>query len=240
MVTIDRPPVNALGPDDWEALGRAVADIDGDARVRVAVLAGTARAFCAGADIGMLAERPAAVDDASMLATVGSVCAAVRRLRVPVLAAIEGPAHGGGLELALACDIRLASRNATLAASSVNMGLIASVRSLVDTVGTARAARLLLTGQRIPASTADVWGLVTDLVDGDVVDAAVRLAEHMSSRPPLAVEAIKRATSAARTLAPPELDQLVSELFDELAETADHREALESFLEKRPGSYGRR
>lgn len=240
VVRIDRPPVNALPPSDWQALGAAVTEVSADPEIRAVVIAGTSRAFCAGADIRTLTPPDDDDSGATMLETVAATCAAVEHLRVPVVAAIDGPAHGGGLELALSCDIRVAGTDATFAASSVNMGLIASVATLVQTIGAARAKRMLLSGQRISAETAHEWGLITDLVDGDALRPAVELAEHLAGKPPLAVESIKRAVNAAPRTTAAELDRLVTELFAILVRTADHREALDSFLEKRPGRYARR
>jgi len=240
VVRIDRPPVNALPPADWRALGAALADLAADGEIRAVVISGTTRAFCAGADVRVLTQPDESEAGATMLETVAEACAAVERVRVPVLAAIEGPAHGGGLELALSCDIRIASTDATFAASSVNMGLIASVATLVQTVGAPRARRMLLSGQRIGAETAHEWGLITDLVDGDAMRTAIELAEHIAAKPPLAVEAIKRAVNAAPRATAAELDQLVTELFAVLARTADNREALDALLEKRAGSDERR
>lgn len=240
VLRIDRPPVNALAPAEWHALGGALGETSGDPDLRAVVVTGTPRAFCAGADIRSLTGAEHPEHESTMLETVAAACSAMERIRVPVLAAIDGPAHGGGLELALACDIRVAGVGATFAASSVNMGLIASVSSLVRTVGHARATRMLISGQRIAAQTALDWGIVTDLVDGDVLEAALDLAEHIAGKPPLAVEAIKRALRTATVASPAELDRTVAELFGVLARTDDHGEALASFLEKRPGRYDRR
>lgn len=248
VLRIDRPPVNALAPAEWQALGGALGEISTDPDIRAVVVSGTPRAFCAGADIRSLIRtgQPEPPEhESTMLETVAAACSAMERIRVPVLAAIDGPAHGGGLELALSCDIRMAGVGATFAASSVNMGLIASVSSLVRTVGHARATRMLVSGQRIAAQTALDWGIVTDLVDGsvdggDVLEAALELAEHIAGKPPLAVEAIKRALRTATVATPAELDRTVTELFGVLVRTSDHLEALASFLEKRPGRYERR
>ena len=244
MLRIDRPPVNALAPAEWHALAEALTDIASDAELRAVVVTGSGRAFCAGADIGSLASAEEDDPGSTMLETVATACSALDRVRVPVIAAIDGPAHGGGLELALTCDIRVAGIGATFAASGVNMGLIAGVSSLVRVAGRARAARMLLSGQRITAPTALDWGIVTDLADGTsdevALDVATSLAEEIAAKPPLAVEAIKRALRTADSVPPAELDRTVAELFAVLARTADHREAREAFLDKRQGRYERR
>ena len=159
IVHLDRPPVNALTYRAWQQLVARLVDLSQDVDVRVVIIHGGEGQFCAGADIAELAQPDPEADDAAMLTVVADTARAVRACRAPVIAAIDGPAHGGGLELALACDIRLASGNATFAASGINMGLIASVSSLVTTAGDTAARRMLLTGERIDAATALSWGL---------------------------------------------------------------------------------
>lgn len=230
-IQIDRPPVNALGPNDWVALREAIDSANTDEDVRAVVIEGGAGRFCAGADIRTLIEP--SDEPAMMLRLVGETCEAIRSSPVPYVATIEGAAHGGGLELALACDLRIASPNATFAASGVNMGLVASVRSLVQVAGDARARSMLLTGRRIDATTAEAWGLVTEVGD-DARDIAHALAASIATKAPRAVQATKQALQAVSELGADEHAALVTSLFSALAETNDHREAINSFLEKRP------
>lgn len=239
VVTIDRPPVNALTPSDWHELREHFVESAENIDVRVIVLAGTQSTFCAGADIRALTDNVVATGGTTALRVVGETADTIRLLRVPVVAAISGPAHGGGLELALACDVRLADRSASFAAAGVNMGLIASVGSLIRAIGDARARAMLLTGRRIDAETALQWGLVTELTTGDLMTAALSMARDIAQKSPLAVEATKRAADEFHKRAHDDHENLLDEIFSELAATADHREALASFLEKRPGHYER-
>lgn len=240
VVTIDRPPVNALTPADWHALREHLVESADDTDVRVIVLAGAQSSFCAGADIRALTDNTMATDGTTALRVVGQTADTIRSLRVPVVAAICGPAHGGGLELALACDVRLADHGASFAAAGVNMGLIASVGSLIRAIGDARARAMLLTGRRIDAETALEWGLVTELPTGELMAAALSMAQDIARKSPLAVEATKRAAAEFHRRGHDDHEHLLDELFTELAATSDHREALASFLEKRPGHFERR
>ncbi len=235
-VAIDRAPVNALPPDAWHELASSFAKLSEDTNIRAAVLTGGDGRFCAGADIAVLAEP--SEPDAYMLRIVGDAAAAIRSCRVPVIGAIDGPAHGGGLELALACDIRLGSPAATFSASGVNMGLIASVPTLTAAVGPNRSAHMLLTGERIDSQTALNWGLLTSLVDGPAI-AADELAATIAAKPPLAVEANKVALQHAGSTRPSDHGELVKMLYKRLEATADHAEAVAAFLEKRSPTFTR-
>ncbi len=237
-IGLDRPPANALPSHMWTAITGALDEVNSAVDVRAVVLHGAEGRFCAGADISELANPDPAADDAAMLTVVSQAASAVRACRVPVIAAIDGPAHGGGLELALACDIRVASSQATFAASGVNVGLIASVGSLVDAVGDTIARRMLLTGEQIDAVSAQRWGLITEIVDAPN-DAALALASSIASKAPLAIEATKAALNDLPAQSPEERRAALSDTFRRLIGTADHREAIAAFLEKRTPNFGR-
>jgi len=235
-IGIDRAPVNALPPDDWADLRSAVLAASADTDVRVIVLDGGVGTFCAGADIRVLTEP--SDDPAQMLKIVADTAEAIRSCRVPVIASIDGPAHGGGLELALACDIRVASNEATFSASGVNMGLVASVQSLVHSVGDTRARLMLFTGERFDAKLAESWSLVT-LVDDQPLAAATAIAETIARKAPLAIEAAKTALASASIANGDEHRSLMVDLFASLVATEDHQEAINAFLEKRPRNFSR-
>lgn len=238
LITIGRPPVNALPPADWAAAIDEVTASSDDVDVRAVVITGGAGRFCAGADIRSLTEADPDDDRAQMLTVVARLAAAIRSHRAPVLAAIDGPAHGGGLELALACDLRIAGPAASFAAAGINMGLVASVGSLVESIGDARARRMLLTADRIQTDEALAWGLITDVADNPL-DAAMELARRISTKAPLAVETTKHAINQVATLDAETHSELMRSRFAELADSNDHREALAAFLEKRPGTFSR-
>ena len=238
LVEIDRKPVNALPTSAWIALAEAFREADEDTSIRSVVLHGQGGRFCAGADINELTNPDPDADRAKMLTVVEQAAHAIRSFRVPVIAAIDGPAHGGGLELALACDIRVASPRATFAAAGVNMGLIASVASLMEVAGDTVARRMLLTGDRVDATQAQAWDIVTEQSD-DPFETAISLAERIAAKPPLAIEATKAALNGVTELSRSEHNAALKAAFRGLADSEDHGEALAAFLDKRAGEFHR-
>jgi len=228
VVAIANPPSNALGDLIRPLLIAAMRQLDEDTDIRAVVLTGTGRFFCAGDDLREVAVRGARM--AASLAEFQVLFELIAGLRAPVIAAVNGPAFGGGLELALCCDIRLAAASARFAASGVNMGLMASVERLPRVIGSARAKAMLLSGQPVDAATALQYGLVTAVhEDADLTAAALMLATHIARRAPLSVEAAKRNIDGAGL--PDDLRMLTA--------SADHREAIAAFLEKRPPTFTR-
>jgi enoyl-CoA hydratase/carnithine racemase len=209
ILTIDRPQRrNALSGRTLDELHRHLDEIDADPDLRVVVITGAESAFCAGADM-----RATPDDMAGLGSPGGRLLGAVRsplartfasqelmasaferihRLRQPVIAAVNGPALGGGFALALACDIRVASRSATFGAVFITRGVSACDMGtsyfLPRLVGASRAAELLLTGRVFDAAEALAMGLVLDVVDdGEVVDRALVTARAIAANGPLAV-----------------------------------------------------
>jgi len=231
LIRIDNPPSNALGE---EIRGRFIAEIEAigsDLDVRAAVITGTGKAFCAGDDLREAAGRG---DGArASLAQFGKLLDRIETLRVPVIAAVNGHAVGGGLELALACDIRIGCPDARFIAAGVNVGLMASVYRLPRLVGVARAKSMLLTGLPIDAQTALIWGLLTGLFEGDALEAeALALAARIASRAPLSVEATKRQTGRAFDLTPREAAIAASEELAVLSASRDHKIGIKAFAER--------
>ncbi len=240
LAVLDRPPVNALDRAARRALLDLVAEIEGDEDVRCLVLTGEGRTFCAGADLRE-EEDLESEDAGDFFGEFGRVLAGLQTLRVPVIAAVNGGCLGGGLELALMCDIRIASTAASFTASGVNVGLVASFHGLATLLGTGRAASMLLTGLPCDAERALRFGLVTDLHEPDRLRSeAIRLASRIATRAPLAVEATKRCLLKAPGLSREEAFLLQGREAIELARTADHKEALRAFFERRNGRYQRK
>lgn len=239
-ITIDRPPVNAIDTAAQADLRALLDDAAADHDVRAVVLTGAGRHFCAGADLRE--EQDLDRNDVGRFLTgIGELLEAVREHRVPVVAAVNGPAHGGGLELALSCDIRIGCPGSSFGAAGVNVGLVANVASLVAAVGDARARHLLLTGYSCRADQALAWGLMTELVGTDELqDRAVAVAERIASRSPLSVEATKECLNASADLDGDAARRLQARTFARLFRTADHAEALQAFFARRPGTYERR
>jgi enoyl-CoA hydratase/carnithine racemase len=233
LVTITHPPVNAISRAVAVALLEALTAAEADPACRALVLTGDGdRHFSAGAD---LTEFPADVT-ASVEVT--------RRLeasRLPVVAAVNGFALGGGCEIALACDLRICSANARFGQPEIKLGLIpgwGGTQRLPRLVGRGRALEMLLTGDQVDSARALAWGLVTRVVPpADLRQEALVLAGLLAERPPLAVAAIKRAVH--RGLDGPLEDGLRREReeFDRVLGSEDAREGLSAFLEKRPPTW---
>lgn len=227
-VSIANPPSNAIGDAIRPVLIDALRELDADTDIRAVILTGVGRIFCAGDDLREVGTRGARM--AASLAEFQVLFDLIETLRPPVIAAINGPAFGGGLELALCCDIRLSAASARFAASGVNIGLMASVVRLPRLIGRARAKAMLLAGQPIDAATALDYGLVTGVHEDAALEAAaLTLAAHIASRAPLSVEAAKRNVNGAGA----------SDDMARLTASADHREAIAAFLEKRPPRFTR-
>jgi len=203
------------------------------------VLTGTGRAFCSGDDLKEQAAARAA-GSSSHLGDFARLLDRIEAFRVPVVAAINGWCMGGGLELALVCDIRVASPEATFTCSGVNVGLLASAYRLPRLIGVARSKHMLLTGSPFDAMTAERFGLTTTtFTSNDLVNEATAIAARIASRAPLSVEAVKRTVAKAPDLNPEEAASLIARELGPLAGSADHREALAAFAEKREPRFVR-
>ena len=232
-LTLDAPPLNLLG----EPVRHAMLDALGDFRargVRAVVVTGAGRAFCAGADLRDETKLTPA-DVQAFLDADEAVFAALADFPGATIAAVNGYAYGGGFELALACDIRLAARGAKLAGVGVKIGLTVSTARLSRLAGEAVALDLLLTGRAVTADEALALGLVSAVVEADALGAEARQwAEVVASRAPLSVRANKIALRHCARL--PIADAVTYERSEwaRLQRTRDHKEALEAFFAKRP------
>jgi enoyl-CoA hydratase/carnithine racemase len=236
--TIDNPPRNALGTEIREQFLAQLDQLEADTAVRCLIITGTGAAFCSGDDLREAATRGA--DAHESLRQFGRLLARIEGFRCPVIAQINGHAVGGGLELALCCDIRLASPGASFIAAGVNVGLMASVFRLPRLIGIARAKRMLLTGLPTDAVTAHEWGLVTDLIEAaTLAEDTLKLAQRIASRAPLSVEAAKRQSGAAFDRTAEEAQAAARAELDILSKSADHREGLAAFAERREPRFTR-
>lgn len=182
-LTINRPAKrNALTPAMWRELAAICAELDADPRLRVLVVTGAGPSFCAGADISSLSE-----DEAVLKEVVETAERALRGLAMPSIAKVRGHCFGGGNQIAVACDLRVADSGASFAVPPARLGVIypvGSTRALVELVGPAAAKRLIFTAQPIDAAQALRIGLVEQVVEPDELDAAV--AELVDAMLPLA------------------------------------------------------
>ena len=232
----DRPDaLNALDPQMFAELEQAWLSAARDPHARAIVLRAIGKHFCAGADTkGERRQRPA---DASPGFTPWEELDFIRNIAKPTIAAINGHAFGGGCELALACDLRVAADHAKFGQPEVGLGIIpgaGATQRLPRIIGQGRAAQLVLTGDPIDAATALSWGLVNVVVPADELPAAARaLAGRILSKGPVAVRLAKLALRASARV---DLDSgLVIETLAQAIcfETDDKREGTSAFLEKR-------
>jgi enoyl-CoA hydratase len=234
VMVLDNPPFNALTTAMCDRALDLLGSLREDPSVRALVVTGSSRAFSAGAD---LAELRAGGDPVARLT---ALVEAIGRFPVPVIAAVDGPAAGGGLEIALACDLRVVSADATFSASAVNMGLIAGWYRLPRLVGLARATEMVLTGQRYAAADLAAWGLVRIAGPDGAGSDAEELAGRIASRAPLSVRVLTHALRMSLDLDRTAADQIQAESLAPLRASADHAEAVAAFLEKRPPRFNGR
>lgn len=196
LIRLNNPPLNLVTLELTAHLDEALDRVVADGEVRAVVVAGNDRAFCAGSDIGEFKELHGRVAEGKLLRE-GAVYRKLSRLPVPTIAAIEGNALGGGLELALCCDLRVASESALLGLPEVKLGAIpgsGGTQRLPRLVGPARAKELILIGDAIDADRAERIGLVERVVPaGRAEPEAVAMAEAIAERGPLAVREAKAA-----------------------------------------------
>jgi enoyl-CoA hydratase len=238
-LTLNRPAVlNALNHDLLTMLEEALDAFTGDSQLRAVIITGAGeRAFAAGADIAELAELAGAVAGQQKATTGQRITQLIEALPVPVIAAVNGFALGGGCELAMACDFRIASENAKFGQPEVNLGIPPGYG------GTQRTARLLgpgmalfmcLTGETIDAAEAYRIGLVQRVVPiADLMPEARRIANTIAAKAPLAITATKRAIREGAALPLAEGLALEALHFGTMVSTNDFREGTRAFLEKR-------
>ncbi len=243
LLTLDRPRVmNALSFALLGELSDALAVLDDDPACRAIVITGAGeRAFAAGVDIRELAaQSPASLRQLDPFAVFERIPA----LRAPVIAAVRGFALGGGFELALACDLIVASDDAQLGLPELGLGVIpgaGGTQRLPRAIGRARAMELILTGRRLRADEAERLGLVAAIVPAaDTVDAALAMAGRIAAAAPLAVASAKAAVHAATRLPLDEGVAFERARFADLFGTEDQSEGMAAFLEKRPPAWSGR
>ena len=220
----------------------AVDKISTDPSARAVILTGEGPAFCAGGDIRKMKEQSFGDVNGMRIREdyrqgIQRLPLALFNLEVPVIAAVNGPAIGAGLDLACMCDMRIASEKARFAESFVKMGIVpgdGGAWLLPRVIGLSRAAELSFTGRVIDAATALHWNLVSQVVEPeDLLPAANRLADEIAANPPQVTRMTKKLIREGMQMSLASLLDL-SAAYQALAhQTADHREAVSSFLEKR-------
>ncbi|MCC6889253.1 MAG: enoyl-CoA hydratase/isomerase family protein [Hyphomicrobiales bacterium] len=242
-VTLNRPDKrNAIDDATRDALAVVFAELDADAAVRVAILTGAGSAFCAGVDLatpGNVAAQSAAI--ATPIVTRPRLSAPLESFSKPVIAALNGVAVGGGLELALACDIRIAAIGARFGLPEVRIGSLpgsGGTQRLAGAVGRSLAAQMLFTGEMITAEQALAAGLVSEVLAAEaLMERAYALARTIAANAPLSLIAIKKAFRAATDQPLAAGFELERALYGALALSEDRSEGRAAFREKRKPEF---
>lgn len=240
LLRLDNPPLNLVTADLTVELAGVLARLAADAEVRAVVVAGNERAFCAGSDIKEFASLHGRVAEGKLLLE-GAVYRRLARLPMPTIAAIEGNALGGGLELALCCDLRVAGADALLGLPEVRLGAIpgsGGTQRLPRLIGPGRAKEMILLGEPVSAGRAGEIGLVERVVEaGRAEEEARAMAEVMAGRGPLALRQAKAAIDDGLDLP---LDAGLARELDgseRVFGSSDLQEGAAAFLEKRPPRF---
>ncbi len=242
IITVDQPDkLNALNGDRLGALHAALREIDGDAGVHCVILTGGGqRSFIAGADVRAMATMSS--DEALAFARLGhAVASKIETMTQPVITAVNGYALGGGCELALACDIRIASETAVFAQPEVGLGIPpgwGGTQRLPRLVGAGVAAELIYTGRRVDAAEALRIGLVNAVYPAaELMNRALEMANLIAANGPKAVQVSKRLIGMSSAANPSSGLATEARLFADGFGSAEQREGMTAFLEKRKPSF---
>jgi enoyl-CoA hydratase/carnithine racemase len=242
IITISRPEkLNSMTPEMAQALVVAVKKFNADDGIRCVILTGAGeKAFCAGSDIRVLDD----YDTPWNFRNRPDYCDAIRALLKPSIAAINGYAFGGGLETAMACDIRIASDTASFAAPEIKLGWIGGggmAVNLAHAVGPSNAALMIMTGDAIDAATAERWNLVSRVVpQAELLSEAKKIAFAIAARAPIAAETAKLNLRAAWEMSIANAIAYERDLQTICFATEDAQEGRAAFKEKRPPVFRRK
>ncbi len=239
LIRLDRPQqLNALNATLMEEVVGALEDFDRDAAVGGIVITGSERAFAAGADIKEMAEASAVE---MLLRDNIARWDRIRKIKKPIIAAVSGFCLGGGCELAMTCDLIIASESAQFGQPEVNIGVMpgaGGTQRLTRALGKSKAMELVLTGRYLSAREAEQLGLVARVVPVEVYLAeALKLANEIAARPPVAVRLAKEAINKAFETSLSEGLEYERRLFYLLFATEDQKEGMRAFVEKRPARW---
>lgn len=242
VVTIDRPPANALSRQLMAELDGVLESLKADPAVKVVIITGGGSiVFVAGADIKEIAQLGSAKESAEVAAQGQGVLMKIQRLGKPVIAAINGICLGGGLELAMACHVRVAGDRARLGQPEISLGIMpgfGGTQRLPRIIGYPKATELILTGDPISAQEAHRLGLVNHVVPQDqVMKTAKDLARKIASKGQVAVRMSLQAIEDGRSQSLDDALAHEAQLFGKVAETADAKEGVRAFLEKRQPQF---
>jgi 2-(1,2-epoxy-1,2-dihydrophenyl)acetyl-CoA isomerase len=241
-ITLNRPAVlNAMNNALLDGLSEGITRAKNDPQVRCVMITGRGAGFCAGADLNSLSSQTGRDIEDVMRQRYHPVILAIRQCGKPVVAAVNGTAAGGGMSLALACDIVVAAESATFLQAFGRIGLVPDCGStwlLPRLIGDARARALIMLAERIPAREALNYGLIWKVVpDATLADEARAITTRLAALPTLALQAAKQALTASDRNGLADQLEMEALLQRQLVRTEDHREGVRAFLEKRPAVF---
>src|SRR5437899_12855311 len=240
-VTLNNPPSNLLSTPVLKELDQTFGQLEADDASRIIILTASGRFFCPGADIKELAELNSVHQGTELSGRGQALLNRIERFDKPVIAAINGACVGGGLELAMACHMRVAASGIALGLPEIKLGLIpgfGGTQRLQRIIGPSQAAELILTGESITSEEALALGLLNRLAPADqVLPQAMALARMVTTKGRLATQAALRAIRTGLDSPFAEGMAREAELFGELCETADKKEGITAFMEKRPPRF---
>lgn len=241
ILTLDHPPANALGRQTFQGLSAALDDLERDQQTKVIVLKGNGRFFAAGADIKEFTTVENAEQGSRISAVGQQLFDRMEAFPKPIIAAIHGAALGGGLELAMACHLRICTPQAKLGLPELNLGLIpgfAGTQRLPRLIGRAKALEMMLTSHPIQGEEALRYGLINRLVEEEtLLDEALALAEQIAAKSAVAIRYLLEAVSHGQRGGSVEGTKVENQRFGDCFETEDAREGVSAFIEKRSAQF---
>lgn len=248
-ITLNQPDTrNSISEFEMiDAIVNACDELNNNQDIRVAILTGAGSAFCSGGNVkdmrdktGMFAGSEQELAD-NYRNGIQRIPLALSKVKIPLIAAVNGPAIGAGCDLTCMCDIRIASTQAKFAESFIKVGIIpgdGGAWFLPRIIGISRASQMALTGQIIDAKTAQDWNLISELVEpNELLNKANELAQQIASNPPQVIRATKRLLKLGQSLDLPELLDESANVQSQMHGTQDHMEAVNAFLEKRKPEF---
>lgn len=241
VVTVNRPDaLNAINVETMTEIGHAMLELGSDESVRAVIVTGAGKAFVAGADIAELKDKSGM--EARDISQLGQrTFSIVENVPKPVIAAVNGYALGGGLELAMACDVRIASTKAKMGQPEVKIGTVpgfAGTQRLPRLVGFGRAKEMLMVGEPIDAETALAWGLVNRVVEPDaLMDEAKAMAAKIATNGPAAIGMVKNCVNKGTSTDVDAGGMHESDAFGLCFASGEAKEGITAFFEKRDASW---
>lgn len=238
VVRLDKPPVNALDRATRRRLIEVFDEISEREDIRVAILTGTGKFFCSGADLKDRPNQDKAGDFLEHNRMTRETGNAIRECAKPVIAAVNGPALGAGMGLMAACDIFLASADASFAMPEINVGLAGGVSMLRTMFGRSFTRRMFFTGMRVPAAELYRRGVLDEVLPPEeLMPAAMQIAQEIASKSPVAIGYAKNAANMMDLMPQRDGYRFEQNITMALAKTDDAKEARQAFLEKRQPVY---